>query len=86
MSLQLSSGFSSSSQFKSNRDPKEKPVIGTIVGDTARTIDPLEPGKSGFLRYNGEYWQAGSEEEIGVKEKVDIIGKEKEVLLVKIKT
>jgi len=56
------------------------------MGETARTIDPLGPGKSGFVRYNGEYWQARSDEEIEAKEEVVIIGKEKEVLLVKRKT
>ena len=64
----------------------KKPVIGTIMGETARTIDSLGPGKSGFIRYNGEYWQARSDEEIEAKEEVVIIGKEKEVLLVKRKT
>jgi membrane-bound serine protease (ClpP class) len=62
---------------------KKKPVIGTIIGDTAQTIDPLGPGKSGFIRYSGEYWQARSDEEIGAKEEVEIIGKEREVLVVK---
>jgi membrane-bound ClpP family serine protease len=72
--------------YKVTEIRKKKPVIGTIIGDTAQTIDPLGPGKSGFVRYNGEYWQARSEEEIGIKEKVEIIGKEKEVLLVKRKS
>lgn len=62
---------------------KKKPVIGPIIGNTAQTIDPLGPGKSGFVRYSGEYWQARSEEEVGVKEEVEIIGKEREVLLVR---
>jgi membrane-bound serine protease (ClpP class) len=53
------------------------------VGETARTIDPLGPGKSGFVRYSGEYWQARSEEEIGAKEEVEIVKKEREVLLVR---
>lgn len=69
--------------YKVSEVRKKKPVIGSIIGDTARAIDPLGPGKSGFVRYNGEYWQARSEEEIGVNEEVEIIGKEKEVLLVK---
>jgi membrane-bound serine protease (ClpP class) len=69
--------------YKVTEIRKKKPVIGSIIGDTARTIDPLGPGKSGFVRYSGEYWQARSEEEIGVKEEVEIIGKEREVLLVK---
>ena len=69
--------------YKVTEIRKKKPVIGTIIGDTARTMDPLGPGKSGFVRYNGEYWQARSEEEIKIKEKVEIIGKENEVLIVK---
>ena len=69
--------------YKVTEVRKKKPVIGSIIGDTARTIDPLGSGKSGFVRYNGEYWQARSEEEIEAKEEVEIIGKEKEVLLVK---
>ena len=72
--------------YKVTEIRKKKPVIGTIMGETARTIDPLGPGKSGFVRYNGEYWQARSGEEIEAKEEVVIIGKEKEVLLVKRKT
>lgn len=69
--------------YKVTEIRKKKPVVGVIVGETAKTIDSLGPGKSGFVRYSGEYWQARSEEEIGAKEEVEIIGKEREVLLVK---
>jgi len=62
---------------------KKKPVIGDIIGDTAVTIDPISPEKTGFVRYKGEYWKARSEEEIGVDQEVEIIGKEREVLVVK---
>lgn len=62
---------------------KKKPVIGEIIGDTARTIDPISPEKQGYVRYKGEYWKARSEEEIGVGQEVEIIGKEMEVLVVK---
>lgn len=69
--------------YKVAETRKKKPVIGVFVGETARTIDPLGPGKSGFVRYSGEYWQARSEEEIGAKEEVEIVKKEREVLLVR---
>ncbi len=65
---------------------KKKPVIGDIIGDTARTIDPISPEKKGFIRYKGEYWKARSEEEIEADKEVEIIGKEMEVLVVKRKT
>ena len=69
--------------YKVTEIRKKKPVIGEIIGDTAQTIDPLGPGKTGFVRYKGEYWKASSEEEIEAKEEVEITGKEREVLLVK---
>ena len=72
--------------YKVTEVRKKKPVIGEIIGDTAQTIDPLGPGKTGFIRYRGEYWQARSEEEIKEKEDVEIVGKVREILLVKRKT
>lgn len=69
--------------YKVTEVRKKKPVIGEIIGDTAQTIDPLGPGKEGFIRYRGEYWQARSEEEIKEKEDVEIVGKVREILLVK---
>jgi|ERR1035437_4418210 membrane-bound serine protease (ClpP class) len=48
--------------YKVTEIRKKKPVIGTIISGAARTIDPLGPEKSGFVRYKGEYCQARSEE------------------------
>lgn len=72
--------------YKVNEIRKKKPVIGDIIGDTARTIDSISPEKKGYVRYKGEYWKASSREEIGVDQEVEIIGKEREVLVVKRKT
>ncbi len=72
--------------YKVAESRKKKPVIGAIIGDSARTIEAISPDKPGFIRYSGEYWQARSEEEIGKGEKVEIIGKEQEVLVVKRKS
>ncbi|AAM04348.1 TPA: nodulation protein NfeD [Methanosarcina acetivorans] len=69
--------------YKVAETRKKKPVIGAIIGDTARTIDPIGPKNPGFVRYKGEYWQAKAEEEIGAEEEVEITGKEMEVLVVK---
>lgn len=72
--------------YKVNEIRKKKPVIGEIIGDIAQTIDPLGPGKTGYVRYKGEYWKAHSEEEIKPNLDVEIIRKEREILLVKRKT
>ncbi|HIH75307.1 MAG TPA: nodulation protein NfeD [Methanosarcina sp.] len=69
--------------YKVAETRKKKPVIGDVIGDTARTIDPISPEKHGFVRYKGEYWKARSEEEIGVDQEVEITGKEREMLVVK---
>jgi len=72
--------------YKVAESRQKKPVIGAIIGDRARTIEALSPDKPGFVRYSGEYWQARSEEEIGEGEEVEIIGKDREVLIVKRKS
>jgi membrane-bound serine protease (ClpP class) len=59
-----------------------KPVMGNIVGDKAETIDELIPGTTGYVRYQGEYWIAKSEERIEPKTKVVITGKDGPVLIV----
>ncbi len=69
--------------YKVTEIRKKKPVIGVFIGETAETIDPLGPQKTGFVRYNGEYWKASSEEEIEPYVEVEITGKVRETLLVK---
>jgi len=60
-----------------------KPLVGEMIGGMAQTIDPLEPGITGYLRYKGEYWKARADESIAVGEKVEIIEKDEVVLVVK---
>ncbi|MBN2488224.1 MAG: nodulation protein NfeD [Methanosarcinaceae archaeon] len=60
-----------------------KPVIGEMIGDFARTIDQIAPEMPGFVRYKGEYWKARADELIEKEEKVEIIGKDGAMLVVK---
>ncbi len=60
-----------------------KPLVGEMIGDMAQTIDALEPGTTGFVRHKGEYWKARADESIAEEEKVEIIGKDGVVLVVK---
>lgn len=69
--------------YKMIKIRKKKPVIGGIVGDTAETIDELTPGMTGYVRYQGEYWIAKSEERIEPEKKVVITGKDGPVLIVR---
>ncbi|VVB96806.1 Membrane-bound protease [uncultured archaeon] len=61
----------------------KKPMIGDIVGDIAETIDAITPDGTGYVRYQGEYWQARSDEKIEPKTKVIITGKDGPLLIVK---
>jgi len=62
---------------------KKRPEIGDMIGDTAETIDTITPEASGYVRYQGEYWRARSNEVIKPNTKVVITGKEGRMLIVK---
>ncbi len=61
----------------------KKPIIGQIIGDTAETIDEITPDSTGYVRYQGEYWLARSDERIEPKTKVVIVKKDGPVLVVR---
>jgi len=42
----------------------KKPVEFTPAGKKGRTVDWLKPGETGFVRVEGEYWRAVSDETI----------------------
>lgn len=71
--------------FKIIQAKKRKASVGTFIGEEAKTIDKLSPGKIGYVRFKGEYWQATSEVEIQPNTKVVIVGKDESTLKVKIK-
>ncbi len=75
-------GFLAFAIYKVMEIRRKKPVIGDIIGDTARTIDEITPEGKGFVRYQGEMWRARSEVNIGAGKKVVIKGKDGPVLLV----
>ncbi|MFH1100497.1 MAG: nodulation protein NfeD [Methanobacteriota archaeon] len=62
---------------------KKKPSIGGFAGETAVAIDRITPEKPGFVRFNGEYWQAKADVNIEPNTKVEIIMKDETVLVVK---
>lgn len=76
-------GFLAFAIYKVIQVRMRKPVIGGLVGDMAETIDELTPGATGYVRYQGEYWIAKSEEKIEPKTKVVITGKDGPVLIVR---
>lgn len=62
---------------------KIKPATGLFEGKKAFAIDDIKKGEDGFVIFNGEYWKAESEDEIKKDDKVEIIRKEREKLIVK---
>jgi len=62
---------------------KKKPSIGRFTGEKATVIDRITPDKPGYVRYNGEYWQAKSDVTIEPNTKVVILEKDETMLIVK---
>jgi membrane-bound serine protease (ClpP class) len=62
---------------------KKKPTLGRLIGETAVAIEQISPGKPGFVRFQGEYWQAKSDVVIEPNAKVVIVEKDETMLLVK---
>ena len=62
---------------------KKRPTLGRLVGEQAVTIEQIAPGKPGFVRFHGEYWQAKSEVVIEPNTKVVIVDKDETTLIVK---
>jgi len=62
---------------------RKKPYVGRFIGEKATVIDRITPDKPGYVRYNGEYWQAKSEVTIEPNTKVVILNKDETILIVK---
>lgn len=69
--------------YKILQAKKKRVAIGVFIGETARTIDRIEPGKTGYVRFKGELWQATADTAIEANTKVEITGKEEAILKVK---
>jgi len=58
----------------------KKPIIPLDIGSRGRTITPISP--KGYVRVNGELWQASSSSTIDAGEEIVIVGIEEMTLLV----
>jgi membrane-bound serine protease (ClpP class) len=62
---------------------RKRPTLGRLVGEKAVTIERITPEKPGFVRFQGEYWQAKAEVIIEPNTKVEIVSKDETTLVVK---
>ncbi|MGQ9640492.1 MAG: NfeD family protein, partial [Candidatus Bathyarchaeia archaeon] len=62
---------------------RRKPFIGGLIGVEVEATEDIESGKTGFVRYMGEYWKARSAESVRVGEKALVIGKDGPILIVR---
>jgi membrane-bound serine protease (ClpP class) len=69
--------------YKILRARMRKPILGQLVGQKVQVVDDLNPGGTGYVRYQGEYWQARSNETIKAGSTAEIVQKEGPVLVVK---
>jgi len=59
----------------------KKPRISLDIGSRGRTITPISP--KGYVRVNGELWQASSSSTIDAGEEIAIVGIEGMTLLIR---
>jgi membrane-bound serine protease (ClpP class) len=58
----------------------KKPMISPDIGSRGRTTTPISP--KGYVRINGELWQASSSSTIGAGEEIAVVGIEGMTLLI----
>ena len=56
--------------------------MGVFIGETAFTVDILQPQKTGYVRFKGELWKAESNDFIKKDVKVKILKKDGSLLTV----
>jgi len=69
--------------YKVIKVKRKKPQLWVLEGKIGRALDPIGPGRQGFIMVEGEYWLAESNEEIKPNEYVVILGKKGSVLIVR---
>ncbi|MEM3382215.1 MAG: nodulation protein NfeD [Candidatus Bathyarchaeia archaeon] len=62
---------------------RRKPVMGGLIGIEVYATEDIENGKTGFVRYMGEYWKARATERVGAGEKALVIGKDGPILIIR---
>lgn len=78
----LLAGFLLFAMVKVGQARRRKPFLGRMEGEEAEVTEALGPGRAGFVRYQGEVWQATSDWELHAGERVVIRGKDGPVLRV----
>lgn len=69
--------------YKVIKVKRKKSQLWVLEGKIGRALDPIGPGKQGFIVVEGEYWLAESDEEIRPNEYVVVVGKKDRVLIVR---
>lgn len=61
---------------------RSKPYLREIPDEYGRAVDKLTPKVEGYVRIGGELWRALSEKEVNPGERIRVIGKRGDILLV----
>ncbi len=62
---------------------RKKAVVGTFIGETAKTVDRITPYRPGYVRFKGELWNATADITIEPNTKVIIVEKDESTLRIK---
>jgi len=66
-------GFLLFALYKVMEVRRRKPQIGAMVADAATAVDSIRAGETGYVKYEGELWQAIPKEDVAAGSKVYIL-------------
>ena len=75
-------GFTLFMVYKILQARRRKPFQRGLIGVEVEVVEKILPGKTGFIRFKGEYWKAKSDETINAGLKVLVKKKEGPILVV----
>lgn len=84
--ITIIAGFTFFTMYKVLKAKSRKPLISDIIGEEVKVIEEIQPNKTGFVRYKGEYWKAKSDETLKPGTTAIVVDKEGPILIVKPKS
>lgn len=68
--------------YKAIQAVRSKPYLKEIPSEYGKAVDPISPGEEGYVKLDGELWRATSKKEVRPGQRIRVVGKVSDVLLI----
>lgn len=68
--------------YKAIQAVRSKPYLREIPSEYGKAVDPISPGVEGYVKLDGELWRATSKKEVRPGQRIRVVGKVSDVLLI----